>query len=298
MASHFDLRQIRRAFSRAAAHYGDVADLQQKIQQQLLESLDYLSDRSPQVIIDIGTGHGQASALLQRRWPRATIIAIDLALPMLYHARKRQSAWRRFHLVSADTHALPLKDHCVDLIFSNLCLQWSDQLPTILAEFRRVLHPKGFLMCSTFGPQTLAELRQAFAASDDSPHVSRFPSIAQLGNALIEAGFQHPFLDRDLITTQHSDLIELMKKLQTMGAGNALRHRRRTLTGRQRIRLATTYYERYRLANGQLPCSWEVIYAHAWAPDPGTPVRTSSGEIAAINIDQIPIRRHPKHPSS
>ncbi|WP_254491521.1 methyltransferase domain-containing protein, partial [Salmonella enterica] len=82
--------------------------------------------------------------------------------------------WKPFQRLCGDAAALPLADNSVDVIFSNLCLQWVDDLPAVFAGFRRVLKPGGLLVCSTFGPETLVELNEAFAAADDRPHVSRF----------------------------------------------------------------------------------------------------------------------------
>ncbi|REN01692.1 methyltransferase domain-containing protein, partial [Mycobacterium tuberculosis] len=82
----------------------------------------------------------------------------------------------------------------VDVIFSNLCLQWVEDLPAVFAGFRRALKPGGLLLVSTFGPETLIELRDAFAAADDVPHVSRFAPIAQFGDALMMSGFRDPVL--------------------------------------------------------------------------------------------------------
>ncbi|MCD7100345.1 malonyl-ACP O-methyltransferase BioC [Stenotrophomonas sp. MMGLT7] len=287
----FDPTHIRRAFSRAAPGYAAAAVLQQEVRKRLLESLDYLDDRVPQVLLDVGSGPGHASAMLKKRWPKAQVIALDLALPMLREARKQAGWWKPFARVCADARALPLAEHSVDVIFSNLCLQWVEDLPAVLAGFRRVLRPGGLLLCSTFGPDTLIELREAFAQADDVPHVSRFAPIAQFGDALMLAGFRDPVLDRDLFTLTYPDLTALMRELRAIGATNALANRRHTLTGRGRFAAASAAYEPLRRPDGTLPSSWEVIYAQAWAPAPGAPIREQGQEIASMPVSAIPIRR-------
>src|SRR5690606_2091788 len=168
----FDARHIRRAFSRAADGYDAAAALQAEVRTRLLESLAYLDDTVPAVVLDVGSGTGHAAAAMKKRWPGAQVLAIDLALPMLRQAR-RQSGWRRpLARVCADARALPLAEASVDVIFSNLCLQWVEDLPAVFAGFRRVLRPGGLLLCSSFGPETLSELRQAFAGADPAAHVS------------------------------------------------------------------------------------------------------------------------------
>lgn len=296
MPALFDSKHVRRAFSRAATSYHAAAVLQQEVGKRLLESLDYLEARRPQVVLDVGSGPAHATAAMKKRWPKAQVIALDLALPMLAEARKQAGWWRPFSRVCADARALPLADNSVDVIFSNLCLQWVEDLPSVFAGFRRVLKPGGLLVCSTFGPETLVELREAFAQADDTPHVSRFVQIAQFGDALMMAGFRDPVLDRDLFTLTYDDLPALMRELKAIGATNALSGRRHTLTGRSRFNAAQAAYEPLRRADGKLPSSWEVIYAHAWAPEPGAPIREHGHDVAAVPLSAIPIRRRPQNP--
>jgi biotin biosynthesis protein BioC len=287
----FDPRQVRRAFSRAAAGYDAAAALQAEVRTRLLGSLDYLDDREPEVVLDVGSGTGHAAAAIRKRWPKARVIALDLALPMLRESRRQAGWWKPFARVCADARALPLAEGSVDVIFSNLCLQWVDDLPAVFAGFRRVLKPEGLLLCSSFGPETLSELRGAFAAADDAPHVSPFASIAQFGDALMAAGFRDPVVDRDMFTLTYPDLPALMRELRAIGATNALASRRRSLTGRARFAAAAAAYEPLRDADGRLPSTWEVIYAQAWAPAPGAPIREDGHEIAAVPLSKIPIRR-------
>jgi len=287
----FDSRHVRRAFSRAASGYDAAAALQAEVRTRLLESLAYLEDRVPSVVLDVGSGTGHAAAAMKKRWPKAQVIAVDLALPMLRQARKQAGWWKPFHRVGADARALPLAEGSVDVIFSNLCLQWVEDLPAVFAGFRRVLKPGGLLLCSSFGPDTLVEMREAFSQADAAPHVSPFATIAQFGDALVSAGFRDPVLDRDVFTLTYPDLPAMMRELRAIGATNALSSRRRSLTGRARFAAAAQAYESMRDGQGRLPSSWDVIYAQAWAPPPGMPIREGDHEIAAVPLSQIPIRR-------
>lgn len=311
MSDLFDHRQVRRAFSRAAHGYDNAAALQREVGSRLLESLAYFEDRgeredrAPQVVLDVGCGPGHATVAMQQRWPKAQVVALDLALPMLHEARTNAGGRRglldfarRPHPVCADARALPLRDASVDVLVSNLCLQWVEDLPAVFAGFRRVLKPEGLLLVSTFGPGTLHELREAFSAADDVPHVSLFPSIGQFGDALIAAGFKDPVLDRDEFTLGHDDLGDLMRELRTLGATNAMRDRRRSLTGRARFARAAQAYEPLRGAAGtplagRLPATWEVVYAHAWGPQPGTPIRVGGVDEVRVPASSIRVRPRP-----
>ena len=297
-AAMFDRRQVRRAFSRAADGYDAAAALQRAVEARLLESLDFYAakhgDVPPLRVLDLGSGPGGAAAAMRKRWPKAQVLAIDLALPMLQRARQR-AGWhplrRGIDRVCADARALPLADGSVDVLFSNLCLQWIEDLPAVFAGFRRVLRPGGLLLVSTFGQDTLHELRIAFAHADEAPHVSPFTSLAQFGDALVHAGFRDPVLDRDIAVNHYRDLSTLMRELRALGATNALQQRRHTLTGRRRFaRAADAYAEEFPDARG-LPASWEIITAMAWAPAAGAPIREAGAEIASFPADRIPIRK-------
>ena len=295
----FDRGQVRRAFSRAARGYDAAAGLQHAVEAQLLESLDYLDQRKPDVVLDLGCGPATAAVAMQRRWPKARVLALDVALPMLRASvgRERWHPLRRsVQRICADVRALPLAEGSVDVVFSNLCLQWIDDLPAVFAGFRRVLRPGGLLLVSTFGPDTLRELRDAFAQAEDAcaepaPHVSPFAGIAQFGDALMAAGFRDPVLDRDTMVSRYRDLSALMRELRAMGATNALRARRHTLTGKARFARASRAYAAQCDAENGLPATWETITAMAWAPAPGAPIREGGMEVARFPASGIPVRR-------
>ena len=309
MNTLFDPRHVRRAFSRASASYASAAKLQHEVEARLLESLDYYAEgrdgdaQTPSIVVDLGCGPGHASRALQQRWPKAQVLALDLALPMLCQHDAETSAFARAlpgalsrllarapARICADARALPLAEHSVDLLFSNLCLQWIEDLPAVFAGFRRVLKPGGMLVVSTFGPDTLYELRGAFSNADSVPHVSPFASIAQFGDALIAGGFRNPVLDRDELVTRYDDLPALMRELRAIGATNALHARRHTLTGKARFAAAATAYETFR-DGGRLPATWEIVSALAWAPEHGVPIRESGEDVARFPASGIPVRR-------
>jgi len=283
MTPPLDTRQVRRAFARAAPTYNAHAVLQHEVEQRLLERLDYV-EQAPQRVLDLGCGPGGASLAMRKRWKTAHVVALDLALPMLHRIR---SGWLRpLARVNADARALPLADASVDVMFSNLCLQWIDDVPALFDEFRRVLRPKGYLAISTFGPDTLHELRDAWAQVDRAAHVSRFADIARIGDALMQAGFRDPVLDAEHFTLTYADAGALTRELKAIGATNADASRPRGLTGKTRWRQMLDAYETFRV-DGVLPATYEVIYAHAWAPEPGQPRRARGGEVATFSVDRL-----------
>ncbi len=257
-----DRRQLRRAFERASTGYDRAAVLQATVRERLLARFEYVK-LVPESIVDAGCGTGHASRELKRRYPRALVIALDIATGML-HAAGRQRGWlRRFERVCADARSMPFADASVDLLYSNLMLQWCDDLDALFAEFSRVLKPHGLLTFSTFGPDTLKELRAAWASVDDRTHVHRFIDMHDIGDALVRCGLSEPVLDVEAFTLTYEDAFALMRDLKAIGAHNVSAGRAAALTGRGRLAAMASAYERYRTA-GRLPATYEVVYGQAW----------------------------------
>ena len=282
---HFDRRQVRRNFGRAAGTYEKHDALQREVQADLLGRLDFYL-QAPERVVDVGAGTGRGTSLLKKRYPKAQVIAVDLALPMLRAARAHQRLLRPFQRVCAEATALPLPDHSVDVLHSNLCFQWIDDLPALFGECVRVLRPGGLLAFSSFGPDTLRELRAAWAAVDQQSHVSRFLDMHDVGDAMINAGLRDPVLDVDRYTLTYSEPRALLKELKGLGATHAGRARERHLTGKSHYRAMLAAYEAMRV-DGRIPATWEVVTAHAWGPPPGQARRTPQGEIATFSLDSL-----------
>src|SRR5690606_34941582 len=154
---------------------------------------------------------GAGAAALAERYPRSRVIALDLAEPMAARSARRKR-WRRdLFGVCGDTERLPLRDASVDLVFSNLMLQWLVTPDGAFAEYRRVLRPGGTLLFTSFGPDTLMELRDAWAAADDGVHVNRFIDMHDIGDALLRLGFRDPVMDTERVTVTYPDTLALMR---------------------------------------------------------------------------------------
>ena len=269
--------RVRASFDRASASYESAAGLQARTAAELLERLAAFGF-APRVLVDLGAGTGRVTRELKRRYRRALVIALDIAPGMLREARRHQLLWRRFERVCGDALRLPLADASVDLVFSNLMLQWCEPLDQALAEVRRVLRPAGFFAFSTFGPDTLNELRFSWAQADGLNHVNHFIDVHDVGAALVRAGLTEPVLDVDRIETGYPDALSLMRDLKAIGAHNVTAGRPRSLLGRARLARMQQAYESLR-RDGRLPATWEVIYGASWGAAGSTARASAAGEV-------------------
>jgi len=261
-----DKHAVVQAFARAAHGYDAAAVLQREIGERLFERLT-LMKLEPRRVMDLGCGTGQLTKKLVKRYPKADVLGADLVPSMLQFAR-RGGIWpwqRRPRWITADAERLPLADGSCDLIVSNLMLQWCDP-DAVFSECRRLLRPGGLLLFTTFGPDTLKELRAAWQAADGGVHVHDFIDMHDLGDALLRAHFADPVMDVERLTLTYSDVQGLMRDLKAIGAHNAARNRPQALTGKARFTRFQAAYESFRDRDGRLPASHEIVYGHAWAP--------------------------------
>jgi malonyl-CoA O-methyltransferase len=285
--SDLDKRDVRRSFERAASTYDAAAVLQREVERRMFERLAYVK-LAPAVILDAGSGTGAGSRELASRYPGARIVALDLAINMLREARGGQSWFTRLGIgrsriaaVCADVEHLPLKTASVDLVWSNVTLQWATDLSRTFAELRRVLRPGGLLMFSTFGPDTLKELRSAYARVDRYSHVNRFIDMHDIGDLLVHARLANPVMDMEYVTLTYGTVRDLMRDLKAIGAHNVTAGRPRGLRGKARLASVEREYEQLR-HEGRLPATFEVVYGHAWVPEGGGD-RTADGR-AVIQV--------------
>jgi malonyl-CoA O-methyltransferase len=260
--------------------------LQREVGTRMAARLDVVR-LAPAAILDAGCGTGEAVGELAARYPGARVVALDLALPMVAAARARATrgqsllarllpgagARRAPSFVCADIGALPLPGVAFDLAWSNLALQWVNDLPRAFAEFRRVLKVGGLLTFTTFGPDTLREVRRAFARVDGYTHTNRFADMHDVGDMLVEAGFADPVLDAEPMTLTYEDPSALLRELKSLGATNATRGRSHGLMGRARWQRMLAALDAGR-RDGRIAATFEVVYGHAWK---GESSRTPEG---------------------
>jgi len=258
-----DKRQVAASFSRAAASYDSVAALQRAVGMALLEKLP--SNLAPARWLDMGSGTGHFSRVLAERFAQSSGVAVDIAEGMLRHAREQGGAR---HHVAGDAEHLPLRDGCVDLLFSSLAVQWCGQFASVLGEARRVLRPGGMLAFSSLCVGTLDELRASWQAVDGMVHVNRFRRFEDYQRLCGDSGLELIDLERRPHVLHYPDVRSLTHELKALGAHNLNPGRPSGLTGRARIQGLLQAYEQYRQVQG-LPATYQVVYGVLRKPSDG-----------------------------
>jgi malonyl-CoA O-methyltransferase len=257
---------LRSDFARAAKSYDAAAVLAREVGARMAARLD-LVKIAPARVADIGCATGDGIRELQQRYPKAQALAVDYALPMLRAVRQRASFIKRLsgrgpRLVNADVRALPLAANSLGLVWSNLMLHWLDDPLPALKELHRVLDVNGLLTFATLGPDTLKELRVAAGKVDAGDTARRFLDMHDLGDMLVAAGFGDPVMDMELVTLSYPTPRGFLADQRHLGVRDALLGHQGWRDWR---RLLAAWPQD---ADGRLPASFEIVYGHAWKPEP------------------------------
>ena len=255
--------EIRKSFDNAAASYEKAAIVQNEIGKRLLERLDYIKI-DPARILDLGSGAGQFSRALKKRYPKAQILSLDLSFAMLKQSKSQQALWRKWPLVCGSMEALPFADKSFDLVFSNQVIHWAEDIPALAQEILRVMQVDGCLMMSTLGPDTFQELRQSYAAIDNFVHTNSFMDMHDLGDILQQAQFVDPVIDMEKIMVRYPSVTAVLQALKAQGVRNMHANRNAGLSGKSRRQAFEQHYMQHYQQEGKVPLSYEVVYIHAW----------------------------------
>lgn len=258
-----DKAAVKKSFNRGAPDYDRCAVLQAEVLKRLLERLEYIKV-SPHWVVDLGCGTGQAIAALNKKYRKSRVVALDMADAMLQQARSQYGLFDRKLLLNADMEALPFRSQSIDLIFSSLALQWSNDLEGAFKEMQRVGKPGGLVLFSTLGVRTLHELRESWMQIDSSPRVHQFMDMHDIGDAMMAAGLQQPVVDQEDITLEYEDFSDLIRDLKGIGATNADRNRSRGLMTPAKLNRLQQAYQQTAFNQGKYRATYEVVYGHAW----------------------------------
>jgi len=254
---------IARNFNRAATTYDSAAIIQQEIGKRLLERLEFIKI-DPTVILDLGSGTGFISSALEKKYPKAHLVNLDLAEGMVNFSKKNHHSFNQSY-ICGDGEFLPLNNHSIDFVFSNCALHWFFNPQKVLEEICRILKPEGLLLFSSFGPDTLKELGESFATLDQDTHINTFIDMHDLGDMLLQTKLSDPVMDMECLRLTYKNITGLIQDLKLTGAGYVYKKQKTGLSPKNTLDKLKTAYEYYRDPTSLLPATFEVIYGHAWA---------------------------------
>ncbi len=275
----------RRAFDRAASTFAAASIVHDEARQRLLERLDFMK-LDPALVVDVGAGGGAGAAALRDRYPQARVLALDSSLAMAHTAAAQHHG---FAIIGGDAERLPLKDGQVDVVFANMLLPWS-RPEGVFREAARTMTSGGVFLFATLGPDTLEQLRRAWAAVDDRVHVHAFYDMHDLGDLAVAAGLAEPVVDVDRLELTYRDVDSVIRDLRACGAVNLAVGRRRSLTGPARWGRFVEALERGR-RQGRIPMTIELILGHAWAAAESRRALRTRPDEAAVAVADIGFRR-------
>lgn len=281
----FDRVLLANRRNRAAGQALDHDFLLRRVADDLVERLAIVK-RDFAVALDLGSHHGVLGRQIGMSPNVGRLISFDPSARLLAQAPAPR--------VQAALEALPFAPGSFDLVISGLSLQLVDDLPGTLFQIRHVLKPDGLLLAAVLGGQTLKELREAWLLAEDdllggaSPRVVPFADVRDLGGLLQRAGFALPVADSDTATVTYADPLALMRDIKGMGASNMLLDRRRVpVTRGLLMRAAEIYVERFGVADGRVPATFEIVTLTAWAPHESQPKPLRPGSAQARLADAL-----------
>ncbi|MGI2066553.1 methyltransferase domain-containing protein [Shewanella sp. MF08487] len=252
--------KIAQRFSAAANSYQDHNKLQRLSAASLLSSLFVQGN-----LLDIGAGPGtDFSACYPNRLSMdnqfSAVFAVDIALGMLH---KLNQSYPDYHGVCADAQYLPFSDNSMDVIYSNLALQWCADFPAAVAEMARVLKPGGECHVTLVAEGSLHQLAELGLRVND------FSTVEALKTAFKLDIWQH--LDVQLIPmTVHFDTLKALlysikgvgASVQSARASIAVADRTPRLRGREDWQRIQAKAEVLRLPDG-LPLTYQIVQIRA-----------------------------------
>ena len=251
-------KAVASSFSKAAGCYDQFAQLQRDIGLQLLAGV---AQQEINTILDLGCGTGYFSEKLSEIYPHCQMTCLDLSAAMLAQVDKKQLP--QVSCLQGDIDNIPFADNRFDLIFSNLVVQWSEDLGGCVKQLKQSLNAGGKLHFSTLLNGTLNELTQAWKAVDQHPHTNSFLDLHTVKKQLEQCGFSKLSIKTETRVLHYENVLAVMRALKGIGANHVHGQQALTIKGRKLISLLEKGYAPFVNKQGQLNLTYQVCYVEA-----------------------------------
>lgn len=261
-----DKNAVKQSFSKAAKSYDQYALFQRDTGDFLLQ-LAKLHSNSCKNILDLGCGTGYFSKQLND-WQQShyyqlsadALTCFDLSPFMLQETDKRGLTYHQS--VEGDIDKLPFVNDSFDLIFSNLVLQWSEDLSEALSQAKQTLKKSGVICFSTLLDGSLTELKSAWQAVDNNQHINTFLNESEIKSAVECAGFREFKIFTKTYSYFFPDVIAVMKSLKGIGANHVHHGQQSNTLGKKGLQQLSEAYKPFSNKQG-LRLSYQVCYVVA-----------------------------------
>lgn len=292
MESLLNKLQVRQRFNRFAHCYDQYAALSQEVVSRFLDRLELIKIQ-PRCIVELGCGTGELTVRLAQKFPEAKITAVDFSEAMLAQVERKliENKISNVELMVADAESLPsselnnFAEGSVDLVMTSLMLPWCNDLASVFLPVRYLLKEDGLFLFSSLGPDSLKNVRAAWAAVDSDAHVQNFLDLHDVGDKMLAVGLADPVMDVERLSLSYASVDGLLRELQGMGFGNCLQDRFRGLTGKAKFDAFKKELTQLAACDNRFDLSYEIIYGHAWKS--GVKGQSQPADEFFISVDQI-----------
>jgi malonyl-CoA O-methyltransferase len=223
----------------------------------------------PARLLDASPALGSSTELLRLSYPKAEVLWHEAEPALAERAASARSLgwWQKLRGTgSGQVGALPVKPE-VELLWSNMALHASADLPGLLSAWQASLAVGGFVMFSCLGPDSFVELRPLYARAGWGRPAPDWWDMHDIGDLVLKAGFADPVMDQERLRLTWASPDALLADLRALG-GNLAPARFAGLRGRRWRAELTAQLESLRGTDGRLGLTLELVFGHAFKAAP------------------------------
>lgn len=242
--------------------------LHAEVARRMAERLAYIK-LQPARVLDTSPALGASAELLRLAYPNAEMLWHEADARLAARAAEHRALnwWRRLRGASSGQLAeLPARPE-VDLLWSNMALHATADLPALLDAWAASVAVGGFVMFSCLGPDSFVELRPLYARNGWGRPAPDWWDMHDIGDLVLKAGFADPVMDQERLRLTWASPESLLADLRALG-GNVAPSRFAGLRGRGWQRRLLTELDALRDAEGRLVLTLELVFGHAFKAAP------------------------------